>query len=64
MTAKPIIIKPKAVICNINSVKVVDNLTSPSVNGSVKSDSSKLPKDLGIKIDSSNLTEEQRSKVH
>ena len=65
MTAKPIVIKPKAVICNINSVKVVDNLTSPSVTGSTKSESgSKLPNDLGIKIESSNLTEEQRSKVH
>ena len=66
MTAKPIVIKPKAVICNINSVNVVDNLTSRSVTYSTKSESrSKLPNNLlGIKIESFNLTEELRSKVH
>ena len=66
MTAKPFFIKPKSEICVVNEIKVVDDLSSSSAsqNVSAPSSSSSDPiADLGIKIDTDNLSSEQILRV-
>ena len=61
MTAKSVFITPKTPICVVNEVTVVDDITYSPFSGSVNQTSqvSKTLDELGIKIDTSNLTPEQ-----
>ena len=62
MTAKPIHIRPKSLICHLNEVNVVDNLTSclkSDGKGSQSDNLSKVADEIGVSIESDNLSPEQ-----
>ena len=64
MTAKPISIKARSVLCHVSEVKVVDTIASeiPSSNPDSKKGYALL-EELGVKINSKDLTQDQLLRV-
>ena len=59
LSARVVEISPKSLLCSLNSVNVVDSWTPDSSQKQGQKSTSSSLEDLGIKIDSENLTEDQ-----
>ena len=59
LSARVVEIPPKSLLCSLNSVNVVDSWTPDSSQKQEQKSTSSSLEDLGIKIDSENLTEDQ-----
>ena len=59
LSARVVEIPPKSLLCSLNSVSVVDSWTPDSSQKQEQNSTSSSLEDLGIKIDSENLTEDQ-----
>ena len=62
ITARPITVKPRSLICSASQVKVVDNLASDMGDSQTRSKLS--VDDLDVKIDMQNLTMSELDQVH
>ena len=59
MTAKPISIKPRSVVCHLSEVKVIDNLASDIPTSSQDSKGFAVLEELGVKLETDELSPEQ-----